>query len=552
MAVLTFSRVACSAAFWVVFMLAGCGSGGGGTPPSVGISSTPSSSVVPSSASSLSSLTASSVPSLAASSFVSQSSSEQAMDCGWNDTVVALDSAVASTTIEAEQFDICDTSVSDTTATQDGDASYRITSADLTADASASNGVYVSHTAASEYLEYSLAVTSAGLYSARFNARFTQGANAVIAVSVDGTAYGSAAVTSAVWADAMLAGVYLRGGSQTLRISFAQSGIELDTLTLSSQEEGNLTAADIVSRMGTGLNLGNTLDVPKGQDWGATPESEAYFTGITAAGFGHVRIPVTWDGYTAKNAPYAIEADRLQRVEQAVDWALAKGLYVIVNAHHEKWFKGAYPAETTAIPVVDMERLEAIWRQVAERLQYKPKRLLFEILNEPEGMTLQQMNTVNTRILAVMRSSNPERAVVFSGNGYTPYGSLLAAAVPNATNIIGNFHSYDPWPFAGQCARRWGSDADKTALRAIYQAVASWSAQKGVPATVNEFGAALYDFENPENICNAADRKAYLRHHVELQKEFGIAGTAWDDDGSFRIYDRKNNAWDAVLQSIIF
>ena len=38
-------------------------------------------------------------------------------------------------------------------------------------------------------------------------------------------------------------------------------------------------------------------------------------------------------------APYKINKSRMDRVETLVDWALAEGLYVIINAHHETWLK---------------------------------------------------------------------------------------------------------------------------------------------------------------------------------------------------------------------
>lgn len=70
--------------------------------------------------------------------------------------------------------------------------------------------------------------------------------------------------------------------------------------------------------------------------------------------------------------------------------------------------------------------------------------------------------------------------------------------------------------------------------------------------TVNEFGAAMYDFQAPQNVCNEDDRLAYIKAHVELQKEFGIASAVWDDGGSFQIYDRQSDSYSNALQSLIF
>lgn len=535
---------------WAGFVCAGslmtaCGSSGGDAPVTkapVAVSSATGDSSAAVSSSSIVSSAVSSAP--ASMSAASSSSVAAVADCAWLGQPLAIDSHAQTFTLEAENFDTCDGSVSEL-AGEPNMAGYRDTTVGIQADAAVSNGYFVGATAAGEHLEYTLNIEAAGFYALTYHARAQANTAPVIAVSVDGEAVSAPTVSAQEWADVAVADVYFSGGLQTLRVAFDGAGAQLDVIRLQSQENDALTAVEIVANMGTGLNLGNTLDVPRGQDWGATRESKAYFAGVKAAGFEHVRIPVTWDGYTDAAAPYAIEAAWMARVEQAIDWALAEGLYVIVNAHHEIWLKNGFNAQKQA-------RIEAIWQQVAEHFKNKPKRLIFEILNEPHGMTIEQVDALNPVLLAIMRQSNPDRAVVFSGSGFTPYTELLKAKVPAGTQLIGNYHSYDPWPFAGQCTRGWGSNADKADLRAIYQAVADWAVSQNLPATVNEFGAAHLDFENPENVCDVDDRKAYLRHHVVLQKEFGIPGTAWDDDGSFQIYKRASNTWDGALESLIF
>jgi endoglucanase len=60
---------------------------------------------------------------------------------------------------------------------------------------------------------------------------------------------------------------------------------------------------------------------------------------------------------------------------------------------------------------------------------------------------------------------------------------------------------------------------------------------------VNEFGAAKFDFTQPENVCDLDQRLDYLGHHVSLADEFGFAASFWDDGGSFSSFDRSNNTW---------
>ncbi|MDT0595719.1 glycoside hydrolase family 5 protein [Glaciecola petra] len=311
-----------------------------------------------------------------------------------------------------------------------------------------------------------------------------------------------------------------------------------------SQQTPEQTPQEIVAAMGIGINMGNTLDAPDEGDW-ALAAQEYYFDAYANAGFKNVRIPVTWDAHVSNTSPYDIDEAWLNRVEQIVDWALARDLYVVINAHHEIWLKNGFNSQK-------QERFLAIWTQVAERFKDKSLKLIFEILNEPDGMTLVQTDALNIEVLNVIRQSNPGRAVIYSGNGFTPADAMINAAIPNDENIIANFHSYDPWPFAGQCTRQWGSDQDRQNLRDIYQRVADWSANMNMAVTVNEYGAAMYDFQAPQNVCNEDDRLAYIKAHVELQKEFGIASSVWDDGGSFQIYDRQSDSFSNALQSLIF
>jgi len=293
-----------------------------------------------------------------------------------------------------------------------------------------------------------------------------------------------------------------------------------------------------IAEMAIGINLGNTFDAPHEGDW-ALPAQESFIIAFKDAGFKHVRIPVTWHEHTQLEAPYEIDSDFLTRVEEVVDWALAQDLYVILNAHHESWLKDNYQDQK------NKNRLDSMWIKIAAHFKEKPAKLMFELLNEPNGMTVEDVNEVNKRILSIIRNENPNRLAVFSGHGFTPIDSLLATEIPDVQDkfLIGNFHSYDPWDFAGQCQQSWGTNEDKSKLRQIYQQASDWSVINQIPVMVNEFGAAKFDFTQPENVCVLAERLAYLSHHVSLASEFGIAGSFWDDGGSFSTYDRSNNTW---------
>ena len=333
------------------------------------------------------------------------------------------------------------------------------------------------------------------------------------------------------------------GSSESSSVTSSQSNssiVEKITLPITTAYSlpDEINPQQAVAEMAIGINLGNTFDAPNEGDW-ALPAKESYIMAFKEAGFKHVRIPVTWHEHTQLEAPYEIDSVFLSRVEEVVDWALAQDLYVILNAHHESWLKDNYQDQK------NKNRLDSIWIKIAAHFKEKPAKLMFELLNEPNGMTVEEVNEVNKRLLSIIRNESPNRLAVFSGHGFTPIDSLLETEIPDVQDkfLIGNFHSYDPWEFAGQCQKSWGTNEDKSKLREIYQQASDWATVNQIPVMVNEFGAAKFDFTQPENICDLNERLAYLTQHVSLAKEFGIAGSFWDDGGSFSTYDRTNNSW---------
>jgi len=93
---------------------------------------------------------------------------------------------------------------------------------------------------------------------------------------------------------------------------------------------GEIRAA--AAKLGRGINLGNALEAPKEGEWGVQLKAE-YFPAIKKAGFATVRLPVRWSAHAQKEAPYTIDAKFAERVDWAVDQALANGLNIIVNVH---------------------------------------------------------------------------------------------------------------------------------------------------------------------------------------------------------------------------
>lgn len=304
-----------------------------------------------------------------------------------------------------------------------------------------------------------------------------------------------------------------------------------------------INAWDIVNKMGKGINLGNTLESPYEGEWGLTAK-EYFFDDFKEAGFSNVRIPVRWDKHMGTKYPYTIDSSWLDRVEQVLDWSLSRGFVTILDSHHDDWIKENYSE--------NIERFESLWEQLAARFSDKPENLVFEICNEPFGnITDNEINEMNKRILAKIRTKSPTRSVVIGGGNWYSYESLLKnVEVPSDPYIIATFHYYEPFNFTNQGQGTWGSENDKTTVREAFEKIRGWSLKKNIPVLLGELG-----------VTGVADRKSRIKYYDYITDEAlknGFAFSVWDnglfgttpDDNAF--YNRSAREFDQpILEAVI-
>lgn len=170
-----------------------------------------------------------------------------------------------------------------------------------------------------------------------------------------------------------------------------------------SASAASMTAQDVASRMGIGLNLGNTMEAsnstncekityewipvvgnntPKNYEtyWGAVETTQEVIDGIKAEGFNTVRIPVFWGNMMKNDGTYTIDPAYIGRVKEIVDYCQKDGLYTVVNIHHFDEFI------IRRNSVEDCEKIfTRLWTQIAEYFKDYPYTLVFEGYNEYLG-----------------------------------------------------------------------------------------------------------------------------------------------------------------------
>jgi len=311
---------------------------------------------------------------------------------------------------------------------------------------------------------------------------------------------------------------------------------------LSFDEETSLAGLDPFAqnaKLGRGMNLGNALEAPNEGEWGVTLKSE-YFDLIKNAGFTSVRIPIRWSAHAATSAPYAIASSFLQRVDWAIDQALAKKLAVVINMHHYD--------EIMLDPAAHRARFLALWQQLAAHYQDYSGDLFFELLNEPNALLTSALwNQYLQEAITIIRQTNPGRIIIVGPANWYYLGLLNTLALPaNDRQLIVAFHYYNPFQFTHQGAEwvagsnawlgtRWtGTTAERQTIQQEFAAAAQWGAANRRPLNLGEFGAySKADMASralwTEFVARTAEANAMSWHYWEFIAGFGVYNGAAND-----------------------
>jgi endoglucanase len=300
-------------------------------------------------------------------------------------------------------------------------------------------------------------------------------------------------------------------------------------------------------KLGRGINLGNALEAPKEGEWGVTLKDE-YFKTIKEAGFASVRLPVKWSAHAKADSPYTLDKQFAERVDWAIDQALANKLNIIVNIHHY--------GEMDADPDKNLRRLVGLWEQIAERYKERPAGVYFELFNEPhEKFVDAKWNAAIPNMLAAVRKSNPTRPVIVGPPFWNGIWALDKLQLPNDKNLILTVHFYDPFEFTHQGAsfvkdankwkgRKWPQSVDEeTKIQKSFDQAAAWAKKHDRPVFLGEFGS--YQEADMDS------RARWTRFVVHEAEKRGFSWAYWEFCAGFGAYDPKTDMWRAPLKAAL-
>ena len=302
-----------------------------------------------------------------------------------------------------------------------------------------------------------------------------------------------------------------------------------------------LTARDAAKQMGLGVNIGNTFDNTTSWEtgWGNPRITKEYIQSLAALGFRNVRLPVAWDTYAHDGR---IDADKLARVAEVVDWVTSAGMYCVVNIHWD----GGWIDAGKVFSAQAAQKYASYWTQIATYLADRDEHLVFEALNEEtnfEGAGSTQkayatLTRVNQLFIDTVRKTgghNAKRLLIITGyvtdfekTANKEY-SLPTDSVPH--RLLISVHYYTPWQFAGmtedanwgKMQLTWGSSGDIADLNRLFDVMQEFCRRNDIPAYVGEFA--------PTPKKEAASRVRWMTAVAEAAFSRGMVPVLWETGG---------------------
>lgn len=302
---------------------------------------------------------------------------------------------------------------------------------------------------------------------------------------------------------------------------------------------------------------------------------------IKSMGFDHVRLSVNPQPIFNEREPNNIPADYLANLDTAVKMILEHGLAIVIDVHPESDFKARLAKDDDFV-----ERFADFWRALAAHYStWDADRVFLEILNEPEFSDRYRWLGVQMKLAAAIREGAPAHTIIAAGARWSNDDELVFQEPLHDSNIIYNFHFYEPHIFTHQGATwgayywhwlrgvrypsspesaehaselvpdevdrlqviRYGHDHwDAARVDSEMKQAAEWAQRRGVPLVCNEFGV-YREYSDPE------DRAAWLRDARMALERNGIGWTVWDYSGSFGVVTKKDGktvADDGALRAL--
>jgi endoglucanase len=327
-------------------------------------------------------------------------------------------------------------------------------------------------------------------------------------------------------------------------------------------EHGHVDAVVLSPPFSRGVNFSAWFETFSAQSISFTKYTEEDFANVKSLGADVVRLPIRLHSMTNGSPDYIIDPLLFKFLDLAIDWAEKHELYIIIDNHS---FDPVQPTDYNIDRI-----LLPVWAQVAQRYKDRSDFVVYEILNEPHGISDARWGEIQGMAIETIRRYDQTRWIIVGGTDYNSIGKLFSIPEYDDPYLIYTFHFYDPYLFTHQGAT-WGGpplltnltglpfpaegrrmprlpsdlrgswvessliysyvndSRPSTLYRTLDRAVA-FSRERNVPIFCGEFGVLMWNSPNE-------DRVRWYEIVTAAMNRRNIAWTSWDYFGGFGIFN---------------
>lgn len=309
-----------------------------------------------------------------------------------------------------------------------------------------------------------------------------------------------------------------------------------------------------------GVNLSNWFQTSGPKQIQFTKYSKKDFENIKNLGCNVIRLPINLFHMTNGQPEYVVDSLFLGFLDEAVNWAEDLEIYLILDNHSTDDIASKNPnLESLLIKV---------WKQLSERYKNRSEYIIYEIMNEPNGITTQTWGNIQQKAIDSIRISDTTHTIIVGPSNYNSFNDLAQLPVYSDKKLIYTFHFYEPFIFTHQGAN-WSNPSLVSLLDVPFPYNAdsmpalpdnlksTWIKNSydtynvnGTAEKVKELINTAISFKNSRNAslyCGEfgvykpyvkdSDRDYWYSAVRRYLEENNIAWTTWDYQGTFGLFE---------------
>jgi endoglucanase len=312
-----------------------------------------------------------------------------------------------------------------------------------------------------------------------------------------------------------------------------------------------------------GINFTKWFESRTFEDIDFSKFNEKDFTDIKSLGADVIRLPVAFHNFILGEKDRKLNPELLKYLDTVADWAEKHQIYLIIDNH------SFHPVNSTDDKIDKI--LVPVWEQIARRFRSRGDYVLYEILNEPHGITDKRWGEIQGKVIKAIRKFDKKRQIIVGGTNFNSIEKLFQIPVYKDKNLIYTFHFYDPHMFTHQgatwnkpsldplsdlpfpapsnftpeihetfkgtwveaCLKNYENDSKLTKLSETLERAVLFSKERKVPIFCGEFGVFMK--QSPKE-----DRVSWYNFVCAEFAKKNIPWICWDYFGGFGIFKNQS------------